>query len=382
MKRLNWLLTLTILFALGVLLGGCGPSTQSGVNKEYDMRAEANGQSTINLHVVLDATTAAETESGDAGATLDLEGKLTAAWDAAQAQGVDEGLAFLKDVQNWLDKRFAPDNSVDNNPPAPAPIPTPEPGPIPEPDPDEPGTIDGIAKVLYTYKCEDLDFAYKDCDTCEKVDQLVCTFTDFDSCDQIPANDFIMLWKDPTGNERTLEVANRCQISMASKELGYGKYRPAHDKPPYKPVAYAPRGFHAVEVDIIGKKSDASGSDIAGWKHSQKVVWEGDPNPNIETKEFSRCWWTDTTGSFSFLQRKFNFDWDGWKNGEPVLVVFDGGLQVPVTKTNKRHYPGAPGHVKWGVPKMDDGNPCKHFPSIAAPKDSTPEYAILYYGKE
>ena len=119
-------------------------------------------------------------------------------------------------------------------------------------------------------------------------------------------------------------------------------------------------------------------SDRQGYSCMQKVEWEGGI-PDIETREFSRCWWTDTTGDFAFLQRKFNFDWEGWKDGDDVLVVFDGGPDVKVTRTNKRHYPGAAGHVKWGVPKMSDGNPCKHYPSIAAPKDSSPDYAILYY---
>ena len=347
-----------------LLLVGC---TESGVHKKYDMKATASGDgSMVVVYTELEAVTETDTESGDAGISPQTSASL---YGPSQVDGMMKDLQYVYEM--WKDNR----QSEVNNPPAPAPTPTPE----PEPEVEE-TVIEGIDTVLYTYPCEDRGFTYRDNSEQVGIPQQVCLFTDFDTCMDIPVDKFTMIWRDPTGNERMLDVPNQCSISMASKEDGYGKFRPAHDKEPYKPVAYAPRGFNASEVDIIGKKQGASSSsDLEGWRHSVKVEWEGNPNPDVANRVFSRCWWTETSGGADYLQRKFNFDWDGWKNGDDVLVVFSDGLEVKVTDTQKRHYPpGSPGNVKWGVPKMND-HPCKHYPSIAAPKDAIPEYAILYY---
>lgn len=256
MKRVNEWIIILVLVTLGFLLSGCGPSTQSGVNKVYDMRADASGNSTINLNVTLDATTAAEVASGDADANQTVEGRLTAAWDAAQAQGIEEGNALIEAVKNWVDKKYTPDHSTDVIQPDPTPAPDPTPIPIPDPEPDDDVVIDDDMTVN-TYKCEDLGFTYRD-DTeggpGNGVPQLVCTFTDYDSCEQIPAESFTMVWKDADGGFAYLEVPDRCNIAMDTKENGYGKFRPAHDKEPFKPVAYAPREFDAVEVDLVKKQ--------------------------------------------------------------------------------------------------------------------------------
>jgi hypothetical protein len=180
---------------------------------------------------------------------------------------------------------------------------------------------------------------------------------------------------------------------MAWNTSDFRKYQPQEPdhqggfKPGTPAEVYAGRGDSSTWAQILVKKisadcGDDQASDRQDWKCMQKVDWEGGI-PDLANKDFSRCWWTDTTGDWKWLQRKFNFEWDGWKRNEPVLVLFEGGLEVPVSKTNKRHYPGngMGGHVKWGVPKMNDGNPCKHYPSIAAPKDANPDFAILYYGK-
>ena len=129
MKRISWYVTLMVLLLLGLVLGGCGPSTMSGIHKTYNVEIVVREQSRADFQMGVEADTEGTTESGDADATLDLEGRLTAAWDAAQAQGVEEGAAFIEDVMNWVDKRVDQDNSRTD-------VTNPEPEPKPEPKPN------------------------------------------------------------------------------------------------------------------------------------------------------------------------------------------------------------------------------------------------------
>ena len=61
-----------LILILLLMLAGCS-STQSGVNKEYDMMLKVDGQSTVTLNIYLDADTAATTEAGDQPATITID---------------------------------------------------------------------------------------------------------------------------------------------------------------------------------------------------------------------------------------------------------------------------------------------------------------------
>ena len=383
---------LLLLFAVG-----CS-TTQSGQHKTINldelMALNVSGESRVDVYIDLGGLTTdttADTTSGDADAqtaitpSASLYGPSSAA--APNAEQLMEIGKYV--VEAW--RRFNTENPETTTTTTEVVEPTDDPGPPSVPgdnvgDADDGSGVDSLpVGVIASAEC-DGTMSYRDCDTCESVPQKVCMFDEYASCEDVPVESFLLRFTDPTGNTREIQVPKKCSIAMGSKEEGYIKWRYEHDKEPFKPVGYAPRGFNASKAEIIGKKASADcGSDQASdrpdWNCKQVVKWEGNPYPNHAARVFSRCWWTETSSDAQFLQRKFNFNWEGWKDNEPVLVVFSDGLEVPVTDTKRRHYPGAAGHVKWGIPRYEEGDECKHFPSIAAPKGAAPDQATLYYGR-
>lgn len=252
MKNWIWLLIITILM---LFLHGCATTRSGGVEKRYDVRINVADSDNVSFSMGVEADTSAESTAGDADATVDP--RLSASvYGPSQIDGVMKDLSYIIEKWNKINAENTDnsDNSTNQNPPEP-----PDTGNGASPDePGGTGDIIGVDTVLYTFPCEDLNFTYRDCELdepgCESVPQMVCLFTDFEKCEDIPVESFTMMWRDPTGNERFLEVADRCVIAMDNEANGYGKFRPAHDKEPFKPVAYAPRGFNASEVNVIGKK--------------------------------------------------------------------------------------------------------------------------------
>lgn len=232
-KAMGWITVILLL----ILVSGCGPSTQSGVNKEYDMKMTVSGQSVVNLNIALDADTAAETASGDAPATLDFDSRLTAAWDAAQAQGVEEGVAFLKDVQNWLDKRFQQDNSQGGGTtpapqpqPEPKPEPKPEPGPIPEPEPEP---VDSEYTVVEEAAC-DQEMSFRDGSGENSVIQKKCIFS---KAGPEYGQSFVVQWS----SGKTLDVVDSSRMNWLMKdEDGNKDYRKYHPHEPDHQGGYVP----------------------------------------------------------------------------------------------------------------------------------------------
>lgn len=258
-KAMGWITVILLL----ILMTGCGPSTQSGVNKEYDMRMTVSGQSVVNLNIALDADTAAETASGDAPATLDFDSRLTAAWDAAQAQGVEEGVAFLKDVQNWLDKRFEQDNSQDNSQGG-GTTPTPEPEPDddviePDPEPDDDGFDPGDYDIAEEAAC-DQEMSFRDGSGEESVKQKKCVFTKPGTA---YGESFVVQWT--SGNTLDVRDSSSMQWLIKNPDTGEKDYRKYHPAEPtgdgtmsYKPgtpaEVYAGRGDNSTKAAILVKK--------------------------------------------------------------------------------------------------------------------------------
>ena len=277
-----------------LMLGGC---TQQGNNKRtYEdiapIKIANSGEESWALVTITSDLTGASTQDQEMG-DAQTSPVFTAAWEAAQAMGAKDGAAFMKDIAPILEKWFL-DRSVDDDS-------THTNGggssDSSERDSDRNDSgdnsvdTDPISSVVAIANC-DSEMTYYG------VPQKVCTFKQYDNCLDVEAESFTLIFIDSYENTRELEVSDRCSIAMGSKEEGYIKWRPEHDKEPFKPVGYAPRGFNAVEAKIVEKKDDAPDSS---W---HRVVWSelGCKDPD---SDHDRLCWTKITGTTEKWWRKF-----------------------------------------------------------------------------
>lgn len=253
MKQLIWIVAILI-------LAGC-TSTKSGVEKKYDVAIKVDNQSTATFYMGVEADTAASTRSGDAPATssidpaiaLGMQGSTT----SAAAKGAEQ---VLRDIVSYAEQWFKKDaENVDNsreettNEAAKPEVPD-ESGGLPGvvvPDPqvsiDPPLT--GDWKVVNTYECEGT-MSYRECDTCTSVPQKVCLMTNYKTAQDIPYQSFKLIWQEGMVTEE-LMVPNKNNVAMTHDD--FRKYRHAHDKSPFNPVGYAPRGMNPERMFMVVK---------------------------------------------------------------------------------------------------------------------------------
>jgi len=79
----------------------------------------------------------------------------------------------------------------------------------------------------------------------------VCLIADYANCDAIPYKSFKLVWQDGDTLEE-LQVPNKCNIAMTNDDMR--KYRYAHDKAPFNPVGYAPRGMNPQKMFLAVKE--------------------------------------------------------------------------------------------------------------------------------
>lgn len=248
---------LSLIFVV-LLVAGCS-RTQSGVNKQYDMTMNLSGESAAILVVSLDADTRADTASGDAPAdasvdpavALGMQGSTT----SAAAKGAEQLLEdIVSRVEAWQksqdDNRKTNSDNTTTNTTNEAPPPITEEDIEPDtdtPGAGNPGPAPGEAIVT---QCSGT-MSYRDCEGCPSVEQIVCMFDQFNTCSDVPVDRFTLQFVDSSGNTREIAVNDKCGIAMGNEEQGFIKWRYEHDKAPFKPVGYAPRGFNAVEARIL-----------------------------------------------------------------------------------------------------------------------------------
>lgn len=250
--RLFWLLVLV----LGVT--GCA-STKSGIEKQYDVTINVSGGSMAEFVMGVEADTEGTTTSGDApsdasvdpAVALGMQGSTT----SAAAKGAEQLLEdIVSRVEAWQksqddNRKSNSDNTTtttettnnETNQPV-----------VPDGDGGVTNPVEPPATDLLTFDCSG-EMTYRDENETVGIPQKICMLDTWDKCDQIPFQPFTVTWYDSTGNTRSLNVPDKCGIAMLSKSEGYGKFRYEHDKPPFKPVTYAPRGFNATRVVLSGK---------------------------------------------------------------------------------------------------------------------------------
>lgn len=252
MKQWLWLIPL-------LFVAGCS-STRSGIEKTYDVRITVSGGSMAEFFMGVEAETEGTTASGDAPAdasvdpaiALGMQGSTTSAAAKGAEQALKEIISYAEQrlKQNAENTTTTETTETTNNEGDTVTEPTGE-TPTDGSGTSDPTDTDASNETL-TFDCSGT-MSYRDCDTCESVPQTICMLDTWDKCSDIPFQPFKVTWVDSSGNTRSLDVPDKCGIAMLSKEEGYGKFRYEHDKPPFKPVTYAPRGFNAVKVVVEGK---------------------------------------------------------------------------------------------------------------------------------
>lgn len=254
-----------------LFLPGCGPSTQSGVNKEYSFNVDNRGEGDINIEVLLEATSDADTTSGDAGAVQEVDPAIALGMQGSTTSAAAKGSEqVLKDIisyaEQWMKKDADNTDNSQNVPPQSGGS-TPNTGTVPDTgsgDTDgdgddgntsgvfDPGDYDIIAEAA----C-DQEMSFRDDTESTGIIQKKCVF---DKPGPEYGDSFVVQWT--SGN--TLNVADSSRMNwLVTNEDGDKDYRKYH---PYEPnhqggyvpgspaEVYAGRNDNSTRAAILVKK--------------------------------------------------------------------------------------------------------------------------------
>lgn len=229
-----------LLFLMVLMLAGCGPTTQSGINKEYYVDIYVRDSQNVDFSMGVEADTEGDTKSGDAAASSEIDPAIALGMQGSTTSAAAKGAEqVLEDIMSYAEQWMKKDtDNVDDHSTEPAGTPETKPiAPIEVDDPETPNL-------------DDYDVAARaDCDKEMSYNGVVQKRCVFDKPGTEYGESFLIQWS--SGN--TLTIPNSSKMAMDNTD--YRKYQPVDPEDESGNAGvYAGRGDTSGYAQILVKK--------------------------------------------------------------------------------------------------------------------------------